>query len=61
MHATNVFIITDRYNRIDTILMGVIIEYRIMQIVRGGKVSWLYDLVIRGKAFTIIPAIRNTL
>ena len=27
MHATNVFIITDRYNRIDAILIGVIIEY----------------------------------
>ena len=31
------------------------IEYRIMQIVRGGKVSWLHDfLVIRGKTFAIV-------
>ena len=29
--------------------------YRIMQIVRGGKVSWLHDLlVIRGKTFAIV-------
>ena len=27
--------------------------YRIMQIVRGGKVSRLHDLVIRGKTFAI--------
>ena len=25
-----------------------------MQIVRGGIVSWLHDLVIRGKTFTIV-------
>ena len=25
-----------------------------MQIVRGGKVSWLHDLVIRGKTFAIV-------
>ena len=25
-----------------------------MQIVRGGKVSWLHDLVIRRKTFTIV-------
>ena len=31
------------------------IEYRIMQIIRGGKVSWLADLsVIRGKTFAIV-------
>ena len=29
--------------------------YRIMQIVHGGKVSWLHDFfVIRGKTFAIV-------
>ena len=28
--------------------------YRIMQIIRGGKVSQLHDFVIRGKTFTIV-------
>ena len=28
--------------------------YRIMHIVRGGKVSRLHDLVIRGKTFAIV-------
>ena len=28
--------------------------YRIMQIVRGGKVLRLHDLVIRGKTFAIV-------
>ena len=29
-------------------------NYHIMQIVRGGKVSRLHDLVIRGKTFAIV-------
>ena len=30
-----------------------------MQIVRGGKVSWLHDLVIRGKTFTIVQQLET--
>ena len=35
--------------------MTKLTNYHIMQIVRGGKVSWFHDLlVIRGKTFAIV-------
>ena len=32
----------------------MVTKYRIMQIVRGGKVSWLHDFVIHRKTFAIV-------
>ena len=36
-----------------TAYISISVYYRMMQIVRGGKISRLHDLVIRGETFAI--------